>query len=418
MAVSGQDQPNLTPAYGQIINQLQNRANMEATRPSPLDIGTNIVNRVDQELTSRRQFEEKMAGEGRHLVTDQGIGEFLNELNQDVPDGHKLTAEDFASFKGLYVTPQEASAYGHQKLLSKTFDTEQKKQASAVDPKASADSVFNKPKLINKEVIVDPKSSTGLRYRNFYSDNSSELGDEAPKTSGGGVGGSGGVKSKDNFGRDVVYYPDGSSRVLNGAPKITKTGELAKEQAQLHPAELKTFQEGIKDFNTKVSKESKQTFDELKKLETSVKENNPISFFNNKIELTKLGGISAGRIAQGEIVQEAGARDFLSQAQQKIQTLKQGDWTPENKQLILQYIDTLRKVEKEHLNGQLESATDQTLSSMPDPARIDPNFIKQEFAKPVSQYINDDQAAIDFLKANHKLINPDTIKAAKGFLGK
>lgn len=220
-------------------------------------------------------------------------------------------------------------------------------------------------------------------------------------------------KDKDNLGRTRFTYNDGTEKVISSAPKPLKAGEVAKSQANLEPAELDTFKKGMTEFTTKTVKDSKQAFTDLDKLEKTVKDNNPVSFFNNKIELTRLGGISAGRIAQGEIVQEAGARDFVSQMQQKIQTLEKGDWTPENRKLIMKYIGSLKKIEQEHVSNALNDAVSSTHGSMPAPERIDPEFIKKEFSKPVAQYLPPEKVRV-IGPIDPKTGKPQTGTANKG----
>ncbi len=120
MAVSNQDNPNLTPAYGQIMAQLENRANLESKRPTlagtAAGVVTHVANKVEARQKEQRAFEQKMAGEGRTLVTKDGISEFAKETGLD--------PEDFKSFEGLWVKPEEAIAFGEQRAFSKMIDSQ------------------------------------------------------------------------------------------------------------------------------------------------------------------------------------------------------------------------------------------------------------------------------------------------------
>lgn len=408
MAVSNDQAPNLSGAYGNIIDSLKQRANMESGRANIFDVGTKVVDRADKEITKARDFAQQQAAAGKVLVSDDKIKELTDKLNEQLPDGKKVTARDFSSYKNTWQTTEALQNKAEQTLFASTFQDPQKALAVEISPKEGTNAVLNpqQPNVSPEEALTQEylKSDKSPAAREKFISDVEKL-KSASATAAAGKP----QRSKDNFGRDTLTYPDGTVKVLNGAPKSTPMGESAKEQSQLHPAELKNFQDNLKQFNTKTVAESKKTFNELEKLEQSVKNNNPVSFFNNKVELVRLGGISAGRIAQGEIVQEAGARDFLSQAQQKIQTLTQGDWTPANRKLIQDYIASLKKVEQEHIGNQLQESVDQTVSSFPDPSRIDPEFIKKEFSKPISKYLGNDDLV--------NVVNPQgitgTIKRSK-----
>lgn len=202
------------------------------------------------------------------------------------------------------------------------------------------------------------------------------------------------VVKKDSFGRDVRYYEDGRTQVLNGASKTTPIGGVATEQAQLHPAELDTFKKGLNVFDKNVVIESKKSFLTLDKLQKAVEDNNPAAFFNAKAGLVLAGGVAPGRLANSEIVQDAGTKAALGRAEQKLETLKTGQWSSENRKYILDYVNTLRDIEKGYMQDSLETASSATLAGMPDPSRIDPQFIKNEFSKPVAKYLPEEKVKV------------------------
>lgn len=160
MAVSNEQAPNLAPSYQNIIGQLQNRAGMEEKRSSPLDIGTAVVKRADQELSAKRLFEQKMASEGKTLVTDEGIDEFSKELGVD--------PAIFKKYKGLWMKPEDIQNFGEQELFANTFPDKQEQAAAKIAPKETAvlqmSSKFGKFDKNNLKIGKDESSSTGYSY--------------------------------------------------------------------------------------------------------------------------------------------------------------------------------------------------------------------------------------------------------------
>lgn len=403
MAVSNQDNVNLAPSYQQVIGQLENRASMESNRATLEGTASKVVNRVDQEMTAQRAFQQKMASEGRTLVTDDGINEFAKHVGVD--------PSVFKKYKGLWMKPEEVQSFGEQELLAQQFKSPKEQAAARINPKAASEAVIGRDKSV-EQLLINEYQDGKISF--------DEMLEKAKK-----------LKASSSSGANSWYYytdPDtgekfrqdkgsGNIESVGGPPPLPKDKQLADNIKYLNVNEKKTLTNTQKAFDKEISP-SKKTLDELDKLETSIKNNNPISFFNNKIELVKLGGISAGRIAQGEIVQEAGARDFISKTAQRLQTLTQGDWTPENKKLILQYIGSLRDVEKEHVSNVVDSHADLASQQLP---RVDPEFVKGYLGTSVKSIATpkDDEetaAARKLLTDNNKAVTPQAIAVAKKYL--
>lgn len=182
MAVSDFNVPNLTPAYGQIIQQLQNRAEMEGQRPSKLDIGTSLVKRADQEMTKgrdlRRAFEMEMKKEGRVLWTP----EMSNDLAKDLD----LDSSEFKRFEGLHIKHKEAESFAHQLKFTRSLPPDKQAAAAVIPEEAAkleleAERVDEKEKEFKKEIRVpDSSSSTGHRWVFVYKNGTTEPGPEAP----------------------------------------------------------------------------------------------------------------------------------------------------------------------------------------------------------------------------------------------
>jgi len=143
MAVSNQDAPNLTPAYGQIISQLQNRASMERERPSFYNVGTSVVKRVDQELTKRRDlqkaFDMEMKKEGRVLWTPEESAELAKDL--------ELDPSEFSRFEGLHIKPKEAESFAKQLKFVRSLPPEEQPAAEVSPEKAAEAKLSKKPKV-------------------------------------------------------------------------------------------------------------------------------------------------------------------------------------------------------------------------------------------------------------------------------
>lgn len=153
MAVSNEQAPNLAPSYQNIIGQLQNRATMESTKASPLDAATSIVKRADQEMSAKRTFEQKMASEGKTLVTDQGIDEFTSEINKGLPADQQIDRKEFTKYKGLWMSPDEIQSHGEQTLFSHTYKTPQEQLAASLNPKEATKEVLQPTKKIEEALV-------------------------------------------------------------------------------------------------------------------------------------------------------------------------------------------------------------------------------------------------------------------------
>ena len=136
MAVANPSGRSLTPAYGNIQEELNKRAQLALNKPQKLDIATSAVKRIDQELTLQREFEKKMRAEGRVLVTDQGINELVQGLSKRT--GETIDPAVFSKFKGLYVKPQEAESFAFQEVFAKTFKDKQGQMAARLAPEEAA----------------------------------------------------------------------------------------------------------------------------------------------------------------------------------------------------------------------------------------------------------------------------------------
>lgn len=191
MAVFDPQAPNLTPAYANITNQLQARATMESNRPSPLDIGTAVAKRADAELSAKRLFDQKMASEGKILVTKQHVQDFTDELNKGLSPDQQISSDTFKSQIGLWQTPESMKSIGEQKVFENTMKNPEDKAAAAVAPKEGAvlklSESFGKFSKNNLKPGKSTSSSTGYSYYSIdpKTGASTDTGVEAPESAMG-----------------------------------------------------------------------------------------------------------------------------------------------------------------------------------------------------------------------------------------
>lgn len=188
--------------YDQVIQQLNNRANLESKRPNIADVGTQVVGRVDKELTAGRDFQKELVAKGKKIFTS----EMAQELVQSHPD---IKPEDVAPFIGLATSPDELDKFTTQKVLnrkeaeatdklkaSQNLTDEQKNALDLPEGKKQfAENQFKDKKAFKIIPIADPTSSTGQRWQITFSDGSTQTGDEAPKNAGG----KGGTNTQERF---------------------------------------------------------------------------------------------------------------------------------------------------------------------------------------------------------------------------
>lgn len=208
MAVSNQDVPNLSSSYANIQEALKRRGNLELGRPQALDIATNTINRVDQELSNQRKFAKQMKSEGRLYISDQGINEYAKRFG-DSDESRAKIKESLSSFQGTYQKPEALADYLTQiaardevqkfnETISKDVSLTDTQKAAARTPEGRKEVM---QKLFSEKtphvITPDKNSSTGYYYATIDSaGNTVKTNLEAPKPKESG-GGAQGVASKE-----------------------------------------------------------------------------------------------------------------------------------------------------------------------------------------------------------------------------
>ncbi len=227
MAVSNQDAPNLTPAYGQIMQAQQNRAQMESGKTNLYDVATAGVKRVDQELTARRLFQQQMQSEGRTLITEKDMRDMVDQSNAGVADDkHKISYDEVKHNVGLWRKPDEIGSEIVQRQIQKLApDAEgmtplQKKLIQTPEgQKAYASDAFKKEKVPAHVKVKNPQSSTGYSYATIDDKGQTQITNlEAPPEKGGSGTG---VSAVDKRFKDLDESID-PSRYRAGAFGVSK----------------------------------------------------------------------------------------------------------------------------------------------------------------------------------------------------
>src|SRR4051812_23309863 len=99
MAVFEGQTRSLTPSFQNIQEALHQQATLAAQAPGPEDILTPIVKRLDQEFTKKRDFEDKLAAEGRQLFTPEMADQMAKQTG--------LPVEAYAPAVNRYYSPKE-----------------------------------------------------------------------------------------------------------------------------------------------------------------------------------------------------------------------------------------------------------------------------------------------------------------------
>jgi hypothetical protein len=340
MAVSNFDVPNLSSNYGQIISQLQNRAQMEGQRPSKLDIGTTIVKRADQEMTKerdlRRAFEIEMKKEGRVLWTPDKSQELAKELEVD--------PAIFNQFENLYHKPKDMESYAHQKIFVQSLPEEQQ-EAAAVIPEEAAKTKFAKNKFKKELKVPDPSSSTGYRYHYIYEDGSTEVGSEAPMPSMGM--GQGKVVTRDKYGNPVIV-----DKANETAVPVPSVDQGASKLTQIQKQDIRPI---VNDLHEKSSlaTQYKSQLTAANLIEKKLDLNNPASIREIQTQLALLAGEN-GRLTEQDVANQGASRALLDRLGQTYEEIATGKISKKNLHFVKELVALTKKARATALNQQFQ----------------------------------------------------------------
>lgn len=198
MAVFEGQTRSITPAFQNIQEALNQQANLELKRPQTTDIFTPIVQRLDTEFTKQRDFEKKLAADGKTLFTPDMAKQLSKETG--IPE------EAYTKAVGRYYNIDEmqkiheiAIQNNAEKTLTKTGGasaglTPEEVQTMQLTGKAGKDAIaertFQKDKTGKQVPFADSTSSTGYRWGILGPNGISPTTYEAPKPGAGtGTGG-------------------------------------------------------------------------------------------------------------------------------------------------------------------------------------------------------------------------------------
>jgi hypothetical protein len=227
MAVFEGQTRSLTPSFQNIQEALHQQATLAAQAPGPEDILTPIVKRLDQEFTKKRDFEDKLAAEGRQLFTPEMADQMAKQTG--------LPVEAYTPAVNRYYSPKEFQEI-HDNAVASAAQSKLKtiltpKEQAVLDysgeqgKKQVAEQTFPETKdhAPAHVVVSDPSSSTGFRYALINSDKTTTMTPlEAPKPAAG----AGGTKGQDAI--DKKFADIYADYVING-----QSADVGKQLNQL-----------------------------------------------------------------------------------------------------------------------------------------------------------------------------------------
>lgn len=402
MAVFEGQTRSLTPSYQNIQEALNQRANLELKRPQTEDIFTPIVARLDQEFTKQRDFEKKLAGEGRQLFTP--------DMAKQMSDQTGLPVEAYKGAVGRYYSPEEFQTI-HDNALSQAAEPELKKSLSTKEKavldiggkdakRQLAEQTF--PTASNKPpahvVVSDPTSSTGYRYGLINSDGTTSLTQlEAPKPAAGSGEKTKTLPTAERNRLETLQTLRGQLQNINDSFDETAVGMVAGRTAT-----AKTKVEGL-------SNKRQSTFI---KATTSLR---------NEIIRARSGGAvtpsEADRLIQELPDINSSETDFRAKFQNtqaafneimatRVASLDEvGYQGLDSYKAKLQPVEYTMDMSREDRDKRYDSIFNKKTTKSAAPAAGD------GMAKEVT-----DEEASNYLRGKGKLVSPETIKAVKGFL--
>lgn len=390
MAVSNLDTPNLTPAYGQIIQQLQQRAQMERERASKFDIGTQVVKTVDRELQTGRQrafeqqklekqrafekqkteeersfetdkalkeFDRKMKSEGKKLVDDEFVSDMVEELNSDIQDPEEqFKPEFFERFKNLYVTEQEMRRHVQGELLARARERK-------TDPKTG-------------KVTIDPVLGAATRLE------PSEAAKTIQQEAAGKFNQSDEITLKDTE-RGIIYKYNKSSGALT--PIIgAKRGGVVKSLDDLEKNDRIEVVRTQQKFKNDVLKPKREAIDAANQVTTALNSKNPILDVGVKVKLAKAFG-DTGNIALVEQTQYGSSPEVKAEIDNFLSRKTTGRISEENRKYLLEAASVLAKGNEENFENALTSE----IETLKDVYNVDPDFARSYLAGSIGKKLKD-----------------------------
>lgn len=395
MAVSNQDQFNLSPSYQTIISQLQNRGNIEASALTPYDVGTSVVKRADQEITKARDFAQQQAAAGKVLVTPDKIQQLTDKLNAELPEGKKVKTSDYSSFVNTWQMPDALQSKAEQDLFAASFKDPQKAMAAAVEPAAAATDVLQNGKTLEQLITNDPSLTLDQKIQKKKQlEKTSYIykpGKSSSSSTGWSVFAINAKDPNDKIDTGVETNPAGGA---GAAPKAIPTSQLDKSNA-LNDIATK-YQDAIDNFDpnyvgplaSRLGKASQYV---------AGNDTDPKSKFYSAAQGLKneeMHRLFGSRLTATENTNYAGPALSMSADAFKARMVQAA------KQLNKDIAAREASFKASGYTGTVE----------PTYINIPPEWDKS------TKTSSEDQAASDYLTANGKLVTPDTIKAAKSFL--
>ncbi len=376
--------------YENIIGQLQRRSELELGRPQTLDIGTNVVKRVDQELTAQREFEKKMSAEGRVLVDDSKIEEFVTEVGDSIPPEERERFRGLLQrFKGLRMKPEEIQTFVSQEAFALTFEDSQKQAAARVDPKAAAASIFPKPTTMGggkqtitlrdkdnvarevpladyMQAVEMMKASGGSSVADFI--DFSLYGEKAYKAT---------TAKNPRDGELVNIYDSGKTTGVTGAAPKKDGQALKNDIGQLSVRDRKqiddTANDVQKDSVVKKLRESSANLEAVKELVSS---GNEAAVAILPFRIIRSVGFEVGALNRQDVEAGGGTQELFRKAQRQASIWSSGKLPPEDVKDFIELTLIADKVNRAELDKAVGVHMNQLLKRM-DAKDVDPEFVKQ-----------------------------------------
>lgn len=364
MAVFNPNTPNLSPNYSGITDQLQQRANLELKRPSPLDVGTQIVQRFDQEFTKQRDFEKKMAGEGRSLFTEEGAHQLAQELGVPV--------ESFRGGINRYFSPKEA-----EELISSAMGIEGMKRIkeSVGKPNGITETQYN-ALLASEEqgkaalaTYAFPKSINASGRRTVRLEDPEGKIHEVPNEIVGSVtdwdtfdwskyplAGYKATTTKDPATGEVINVT-GSGKVngITGPAPKPKGSPVRTDYSQLNVKERDRVDKASKEvLDDPVIKDIRETNSKLGSLKALINENLPQGIGVVQSRVARFLASEKGALAEGDVGRASGSPAYDNQIQFYINKARGGGLTDADVAGFLQLLDTVESTSNNVLSQSLD----------------------------------------------------------------
>lgn len=392
MAVFNPGTPSLASNYANIQDALAKSADISGKDTGGYGIANAVAEPLVQEIQHQRSQAEQMGMEAFKTSLLDQLDSRKQSREFDYAGGRTLKQEDVDAFerehgfepgslKG-YVGTKWRDPKDLESVLTTAHAEAQKVHDAAEQAKRIKD-------LADEVEKTDPKRAKAIRALGVPNGKLPAGADEAirkiafpedeKKPPNHGTPGT------DAFGRKVISYEDGTTKIVGGnAPQEIEDGAIATKKEHLRKSESDLFNRG----NAIIQKQAKPIVDQLDRIDTLKKEvadNNPSTLINIKAEDALTSGIPGGRLNSNIIKQEGFAPGIANKIDQALTQAAGGHaLSKDNQKYILMYLKAKEKKYVEHLDQAIGTTAEQVHQNMPDPSRVDPDFIKDAYKKPYS----------------------------------